>query len=123
MYCGNCGKELKNGSKFCGNCGSKSKNAADVVITNRYSRDNSVIICPKCGSSYTKVQLITTNNEPGCLAILGYLLLAITIVGIPIMIIILIAKGNKTKVNRYCVCQSCGYNFNMDDYIFEKIDL
>ena len=122
MYCGNCGREMNRGSKFCGYCGSKAKNAADVIITNRYNRDNSVIICPKCGSSNTKVQLITTNKA-GCFTVFWYVLLAITIVGIPIMIIILLVKGNKTKVNRYCVCQSCGYNFNMDDYIFEKIDL
>jgi len=53
MYCGNCGKELKEGANFCGNCGNKvkierelknsSKNLEYVIKENSERQENDIL--------------------------------------------------------------------------------
>lgn len=104
-YCTNCGKEINDKENYCSNCGGN--------ITTKTDTDKSTRLkCPHCGSNNIQVQIVSQNQRTGCFKILLYILLAITIVGIPIMILILLLRGKKTVNRKYYVCQSCGNTFN-----------
>lgn len=110
-YCDECGEKIKENQKFCSNCGKSIKNKE--LETDEHEK-HSKITCPNCGSNNVQVQLVSQSKNTGCLTILLYIILALTIVGIPIMILIIVSKG-KNSVNReYCVCQSCGKTFNLN---------
>lgn len=70
-------------------------------------------VCKRCGSSNINIQIISKNKNSGCLTILFYIVIACTIVGIPIMIIYLLLKGKKTTTEKQCICQNCGYNWKI----------
>lgn len=63
-------------------------------------------ICPKCGG-YMQIQTVSESRQSGCGTVLLYLLLAITVIGI--LIIIPLALRKKTETVTYAVCQKCGY--------------
>lgn len=63
-------------------------------------------VCPRCGGSMA-IQTVTEGKPAGCGTILLYILLAITVLGL--LIVIPLALRNKTRTVTYSVCQNCGY--------------
>lgn len=63
--------------------------------------------CARCGSPNTTVQAISESRGGGCGTLFVYLFLAITVIGIFILIPLLLRK--KTTTLSYRVCQSCGH--------------
>ena len=62
--------------------------------------------CPKCGGLMT-IQTVSESRKSGCGTCLLYVLLALTILGL--LIIIPLALRKKTTTVTYAVCQSCGH--------------
>lgn len=108
-YCSYCGCELKENANFCEKCG---KQVVGVNIISDKPTNPNQLVCPYCGSSNIQVQMVSENVNPGCFTILLYIFLAITLIGIPIMIIFLLLKGKKSIVRKFYVCQTCGKSFN-----------
>ena len=69
------------------------------------------MICPKCGSQNVNVQAVAIMKKRGCFTTLIYILLALTVVGL--IIVIPLIRGQKTKTKSFAVCQNCGNNFNV----------
>lgn len=111
MYCIECGTLLENGCEECSKCGCP---VVSTPVNNSVVEKKDEIICPKCHSNDIKVQIVAQKEKRGCGSILCYLLLAVTIVGIPIVLLILLARGNKTNNYKYWVCQRCGNTFVPD---------
>lgn len=63
-------------------------------------------ICPKCGGAMV-IQTVSESRKTGCLTIILYFILAITILGL--LILIPLALRRKTETVTYAVCQECGY--------------
>lgn len=116
-FCDSCGVKLENNQNFCPNCGKKLK---ENNINEREREKEVKIKCPKCGSENVNVQIVSHNKNTGCLTILLYIILALTIIGIPIMIIILLSKGKKSVNKKYYVCQNCGHTFNSFNQLIAK---
>lgn len=106
MFCSSCGNKLNDNSKFCTNCGNKVQENKVDIKTNK-----SMIKCPKCGSTNITVQTITENKQTGCADALLLIILAITIIGIPIIILWLLIRGKKSKTGTIKICQNCGKTF------------
>lgn len=63
--------------------------------------------CPKCGSEEVIMHAVTVQKKQGCLAVCGWILLAVCTVGIGLLLIpLLIKKGD--KINTVAICLSCG---------------
>lgn len=62
--------------------------------------------CPRCGGNMT-VQVVTEQKSAGCLTVLLYIILALTLIGL--LIVIPLALRKKTETVTYAVCQKCGY--------------
>ena len=62
--------------------------------------------CPKCGGIMT-MQVVTESRKTGCGTIILYILLALTILGLLIVIPLMLRK--KTETVTYSICQKCGY--------------
>lgn len=67
--------------------------------------DRSARKCSKCGGNMS-VQVVTEQKNAGCFTILLYIILAITVVGL--LIVIPLALRKKTETVTYAVCQKCG---------------
>ena len=106
VYCIECGKEIKNNAQECSACGCP----VHLDIDNNIEETENVI-CPNCHSNDIKIQLIAQKEKRGCLSICFYIILALSIIGIPIVLLILLARGNKTINYKYWVCQKCGNTF------------
>lgn len=70
------------------------------------------MICPKCNSENVSIQMINEEKKIGCLMCLVYIILALTLIGIPIVILLILLRGKKTTAKSYCICQECGYSFS-----------
>lgn len=117
-YCPNCGGEVLPTDISCRDCGEdvsflfQSNRTREAEPAPTYSYINvsdpssSSRVCPKCGKTMN-VQTISEGKKAGCLTVLLYILLAITVVGI--LIIIPLALRKKDELHTYAVCQSCGY--------------
>lgn len=68
-------------------------------------------ICKRCGSSNIAYQTITEKESAGCGMIFLYIILALTILGILVLIPILLS--NNTKTVTYATCQSCGLRWRV----------
>ena len=125
IKCPECGKEISDKAKACPKCGcpiekeekDNKKESQGVETTNNenhanHTHDDKKIRCTYCGSDNVQVQIVAQNKNAGCLTVFLYILLALTIVGIPIMIIILLVKGKKTVNQKFYVCQNCGKTFS-----------
>ena len=66
----------------------------------------SLQVCPRCGGPIL-MQTVTESKHAGCLTVLLYLLLAVTILGLLIVVPLMLRK--KTETVTYAVCQSCGH--------------
>lgn len=58
-FCHNCGKEVKEGTKFCSGCGTSL--IAESEDANIQQNDNLVVRCPKCGSPVPFGNVLCTN--------------------------------------------------------------
>ena len=58
-YCSNCGKELKEGTKFCSGCGAPQTDETPTSDTQQ--NNSSGIPCPKCGSIIPFGNVACTN--------------------------------------------------------------
>lgn len=67
----------------------------------------SQMTCARCGSPYVSVQAVSEAQPTGCMTILFYLFLFVTVLGWVVLIPILL-RGKKTRTVSYSVCQSCG---------------
>ena len=63
-------------------------------------------VCPKCGGTMA-IQTISESRKAGCFTIILYILLAISILGLFILIPLMLRR--KTETVTYAVCQKCGY--------------
>lgn len=68
-------------------------------------------MCPKCHNSNIQYQTVTESRTTGCLTIILYVLLALTIFGLLIVIPLMLRK--KTQTVTYAVCQSCGHRWKV----------
>lgn len=68
------------------------------------------IICPKCGGRMS-VQVVNEGKKAGCLTVIFYILLTITVFGIFIIIFLHLKKKDETVT--YAVCQDCGYKMRI----------
>lgn len=107
-FCSECGTEIKEGKDFCSNCG---KNMGEEK-QKKVDKTEGGMRCPYCGSHNISVQVVSSSKRTGCFVIFLYVLLAITIVGIPIMFLILLLKGKKTVTEKHYICQGCGRSLN-----------
>ena len=62
--------------------------------------------CKKCGSDNISYQTVTESRKTGCLTILIYLILAISVLGWVVLIPLLLRRKNEALT--YAVCQNCG---------------
>lgn len=62
--------------------------------------------CPHCKGTNIQYQTVTESRKTGCLTILLYILLALTLLGLFIVIPLVLRK--KTETVTYAVCQDCG---------------
>ena len=138
MYCKKCGSKIDDDSIFCSNCGLNIRLKTDTEKTvfekkqelkddqldemdNSFVDDEDIARCPKCGSDNIQYQLVSVAERRGCLTILLIIFLALTVVGIPLMIIYLLLRGKKTDIKKYCVCQSCGHEFRPLDKLSKEL--
>jgi len=76
MYCSNCGKQIKDGSKFCNFCGATQDVEEDVVVIKKVTEGTShkcpycgeilpfdAIICPSCGKEIRDKGSVESVNE------------------------------------------------------------
>ncbi len=116
MYCKNCGTQLDDSAKFCPSCGTGTDGTAPAaspspqpIVIQAQPQFASSRPCPKCKGRNVQFQTVTESKKGGCLKVLLYIILAISILGWLILIPLLIRK--KTKTVTYGVCQSCGYRW------------
>lgn len=69
------------------------------------------MVCKKCGCSDIRYQAVSESRNAGCLTICLYILLALTILGLFIVIPLMLRK--KTNTVTYAVCQSCGHRWKI----------
>lgn len=81
-------------------------NKEAAVIRNMESKK---IHCPNCKSDNVSVQMVSEQQRRGCLTVLLYIFLACTIIGLILLIPLL--RGQKSKTNKYYVCQNCGHSW------------
>ena len=67
--------------------------------------------CPRCGSHNVQVQLTEKQKKRGCLMSILWIFLALSIVGLIILIPLLTKKGSKTLT--WAVCQKCGLRWRV----------
>ena len=70
-----------------------------------------VRMCPKCHSQNISYQTVPESKKTGCLTIILYILLALTIFGLLIVIPPFLRK--KTVAVTYAVCQDCGHRWKI----------
>ena len=110
MFCSNCGNKLPENSRFCNNCGAQTTvdaNAKKIPLQPTQSNQPTHIkSCPKCKSTNIQFQTVTESRKTGCLEVLLYIFLAVTIIGWLILIPLALRKNTYTVT--YNVCQNCG---------------
>lgn len=67
--------------------------------------------CPKCKGSNISYQTVSEPRNAGCLTVFLYILLALTILGLLIVIPLMLRK--KTETVTYAVCQDCGHRWKV----------
>ena len=118
MYCRNCGKRLGDHTKFCTECGTRVNStptaslepapAKPIVIQPQVVNSHP---CPKCKGLNVQFQTVSESKKAGCMTVLLYIFLAITILGLFILIPICLRKKSKTVT--YGVCQHCGHRWKV----------
>ena len=67
--------------------------------------------CPKCHSEDVTIQAVTEKNSAGCITILIYIFLAVSVLGWLILIPLILRKKDKTRT--VAICQNCGKTWNV----------
>lgn len=67
------------------------------------------LICPNCHSDNISVQMVAEQKKRSFITILIYIILACTIIGL--FLLIPLMRGQKSKTNKYRVCQNCGHSW------------
>lgn len=67
--------------------------------------------CPKCGGEMN-IQTVSESTGTGCFTVILYIILALTVIGL--FILIPLALRKKTETVTYAVCQNCGYKERID---------
>lgn len=119
MYCKNCGKQLEDDVKFCPECGTSTNSKTPAASpTSPQSQPNviqeqpqvlNLCFCPRCKGQNVQFQTVTEYKKTGCMTVLLYIFLAISILGWLILIPLCLRK--KTKTVTYGVCQKCGHRW------------
>lgn len=141
MYCKYCGKQIADDAKFCDGCGKPIENVeqvhveeqkkeirrcpkcgdivhqyaqmckncgTDLTKTNiRTNKQN----CPKCKSCKISYQTVTESKGTGLFTIILYIILAMTILGLLVVVPLMLRK--KTETITYAVCQDCGHKWRI----------
>ena len=63
-------------------------------------------MCPRCKSNDISYQTVVEKQGGGCLTVILYFLLAITLIGLLVVIPLMLRKKERTVT--YAVCQGCG---------------
>ena len=109
MFCKFCGAKLDDNARFCTGCGSSI--TAQSVQPVSVQRNGAVRKCPRCSATNIQYQTVTESKKTGCFTVLLYLFLAITILGLLILIPLMLRK--KTVTATYAVCQNCGCRWRL----------
>lgn len=107
MYCKNCGQQIADDCTFCGKCGTRQSVAPQVT----QPAQNTGRRCPRCGQHNVQYQTVTESKKTGCFTVILYILLAITVLGLFIVIPLMMRK--KTNTVTYAVCQNCGHRWKV----------
>lgn len=107
MYCRNCGKQIEDGVVFCCSCGSRQ----DVPAQGQQFKKSLGKRCPKCGQHSVQYQTVTESKKTGCFTVIFYMLLALTILGLLVVIPLMLRK--KTNTVTYAICQNCGHRWKV----------
>lgn len=67
------------------------------------------LICKKCGCTYITYTPVAVTKKAGCLTVLFYIFLAMTVLGWAVLIPILLRRETETEM--YACCTSCGYKW------------
>lgn len=67
--------------------------------------------CSKCHGENISYQTVTESRKTGCMTMLFYIILALTVLGLFIVIPLLLRR--KTETVTYAVCQDCGYRWKI----------
>lgn len=110
IFCSSCGKPLS--GQFCSNCGSKAPEITEVSAEPAFPGVSSMV-CPRCGSSDIHVSVVSEDKEQGCLMVILYIILAITIIGIFVMIPLALRRKHETVT--YAICQHCGTKWQISN--------
>lgn len=121
MFCRNCGQKISENDKFCQNCG--------CSINFDPSPSSNKIYCPNCKSDNINIELeeITSKGKTkktgnsfaqkaGHKIVRGTF--GLCTLGISNLFIPKDLKGHektvvKNKLEKYCICQNCGYNWKI----------
>lgn len=68
--------------------------------------------CPKCGNTDIAINTYQEMKPRGCITVILYILLAITILGL-LIVIPLMLRGKSGKTVTTCVCKNCGKRWNI----------
>lgn len=124
-YCHKCGSKVYAGMKFCNKCGTDIRDLfhehANETNTD-HSNDEQphttperfegkYLSCQRCGGPVV-VQTVSESRDDGCMMMLLYILLAVTILGL--LIVIPLALRKKTELHTYATCQRCGYRYQIN---------
>lgn len=128
--CPSCGKMILRSYRFCSECGQPTnfpaepapepyhyrpspveyiqQEATQPVVERPAPRnqERKVRRCPSCQSTNIQYQTVTEARGTGCMTVFLYVLLALTILGLLIVIPLMLRK--KTNTVTYAICQDCG---------------
>lgn len=107
IYCSKCGERLSASSAFCNRCGTPtaSKDVASKAPV-KQNRTFPRTACPRCHGHNIQYDTVAESKPVGCFTTILYLLLALTVLGLFIVIPLMLRE--KTKTVTYAVCQDCG---------------
>lgn len=111
MFCKHCGKVIEDDAKFCAGCGERVSDAPVVNVKVETTENKSVRRCPKCENNNIQYQTITEAKKTGCLTMILYILLAMSVLGLLIVVPLMLRK--KTETVTYAVCQNCGHKWKI----------
>lgn len=88
------------------------KKKIQTIIDGKTSQGiNTNLICKNCGSDKVDIQMVAEKKGTGCLMIIIYIILFITLIGWLILIPIILSSKSKTK--KYAICQNCGNSWRV----------
>ena len=88
------------------------KKQIQTIINEKTSQGiNKNLICKNCGSDKVDIQMVAEKKGTGCLMIIIYIILFITLIGWLILIPIILSSKSKTK--KYAICQNCGNSWHL----------